>query len=94
MIVLAAIVMAVRVIGGTLTWNRWMTMTLLVLLLTTAVFDSLIVGSEIVAYDPNQLLGVYVGAAPIEDFFYAVAAVVIVPNVWHIVHKEHHRAEA
>lgn len=55
---------------------------LAILLVLTAVFDSLIIHFGIVAYDPEKLLGIYIGKAPIEDFFYAVLAVVIVPHLW------------
>lgn len=64
-------------------WDRAMTYTLLVLVAATALFDSLIIAAGIVAYDPSKLLGIVVGQAPIEDFFYTVAAVMIVPMVWH-----------
>ena len=56
--------------------------TLAILLALTAVFDSIIIWAEIVAYDPTKILGIYVGKAPIEDFFYAVLAVMIVPILW------------
>ena len=55
---------------------------LLVLLILTAVFDSLIIHFGIVAYDTSKILGLYVGRAPIEDFFYAVLTLLIVVNVW------------
>lgn len=58
--------------------------TLLILLILTAVFDSIIVGVGIVGYDPQKILGVYLGFAPIEDFFYAVLAVLIVPALWNV----------
>jgi len=56
--------------------------TLIVLLLLTAVFDTLIVGFGMVAYDPLKILGIKLGNAPIEDFFYAVLAAIIVPTLW------------
>ena len=59
------------------------------LFIMTAVFDSLIVGFSVVAYDTSKILGVYIGNAPIEDFFYPLAAVVIVPSVWCIVEKRY-----
>lgn len=62
--------------------------TLTVLLLLTAVFDSLIVGLGIVGYNPDLLLGMYIGAAPIEDFFYAILAALIVPRLWKIMEKK------
>lgn len=56
--------------------------TLLVLLILTAVFDSIIVGLDIVSYDTSKTLGILLGNAPVEDFFYAVLACIIVPALW------------
>lgn len=56
--------------------------TLVALLATTLVFDNMIVGFGIVAYDPNQILGLKLGFAPIEDFGYAVVAAFLVPAVF------------
>ncbi len=53
----------------------------------TAVFDSLIVWSGIVAYDSSLILGLRVGIAPIEDFFYAIAAILVVPALWKLFGK-------
>lgn len=55
---------------------------LLVVGLLTALFDNLIIGFGIVAYDPETLSGLMVGLAPLEDFAYTVAAVVLVPLLW------------
>ncbi len=60
------------------TW--WITLGALLVL--TAVFDSLIVLAGIVGYDTSKILGIYIGYAPIEDFFYAVLAVILVPVFW------------
>lgn len=48
----------------------------------TAVFDSLIIGAGIVGYDERHLLGWFIGLAPVEDFAYAVAALVLLPALW------------
>lgn len=56
--------------------------TLIALLILTAVFDNVIIGLGIVAYDPSRISGVYVGLAPLEDFAYSVAAVLILPTLW------------
>lgn len=48
----------------------------------TAVFDSLIIGAGIVGYDVSQLVGWFVGLAPVEDFAYTVAAAVLLPVLW------------
>ena len=57
-------------------------MSLVVLLVMTAVFDSLIIAYSLVAYDTTKLLGLYIGKAPVEDFFYAVLAMLIVPIIY------------
>lgn len=62
--------------------SRAALITCLVIVLLTAVFDSLIVGLGIVGYDTSKILGLMIGLAPVEDFFYAVLAVVIVIVVW------------
>lgn len=81
-IIVLAVLLAVLARIGALGWDRSMTLTMVVLLVTTAVFDSLIVSSGIVAYDDSLVTGLKVWEAPIEDFFYAIAAVILVPNVW------------
>ena len=86
LVVLAAVI-AVLKLRGALVWNRAMTITLAVLLATTAIFDSLIVAMGIVQYDAAQILGVTVGAAPVEDFFYAALAALLVPATWNTLKK-------
>ena len=64
--------------------NRWLAylVGLVPMVVMTAVFDNLIVSAGIVAYDPTKITGIMVGAVPIEDFAYTIAAVAIVPSVW------------
>jgi lycopene cyclase domain-containing protein len=54
-----------------------------VLVLLTAAFDNVIVGTGIVGYDSSRILGIRVGVAPIEDFAYAIAAALALPALWH-----------
>jgi len=57
-----------------------------ILMLTlTAVFDNVIIGTGLVAYDDALISGVRIGVAPIEDFAYAVAALVLLPAVWELL---------
>lgn len=62
--------------------RRALRYTLVFVLVLTAFFDSLIVWSGIVAYYPGAYLGVLIGKAPVEDFAYAIAAVLLAANLW------------
>jgi len=55
---------------------------LLIMLLLTAVFDNLIIHFGIVAYNPQNISGLYIFKAPIEDFSYTIAACLLVPLLW------------
>jgi lycopene cyclase domain-containing protein len=52
------------------------------LLIMTAVFDNVLVGLGIVGYDPSRISGVTIGVAPLEDFAYSIAVVVLLPSLW------------
>ncbi|MGN6742874.1 MAG: lycopene cyclase domain-containing protein [Amnibacterium sp.] len=56
-----------------------------VLLVATAVFDSVIVGTGIVGYDGARILGLRIGTAPVEDFAYPIAAGLGLPALWHLL---------
>jgi lycopene cyclase domain-containing protein len=55
------------------------------LVVLTGVFDNVIVGTGVVAYDPDRILGARLGVMPIEDFSYAIAAVVLLPSLWSLL---------
>lgn len=57
--------------------------TLLILFALTAIFDNLIIMSGIVTYDNATLMGLFIGAAPVEDFDYTFVAVILLPTLWH-----------
>ena len=60
-------------------------LTLGVLLVMTAVFDNVMIGIGLVDYNPDLISGAFVGIAPLEDFAYAIAAVVLLPALWHLL---------
>ena len=67
--------------------RRWLTLKPLtfaaILMFTlTAIFDNAIIGTGIVAYDDELLLGVKILYAPIEDFAYTAVALVLVPTLF------------
>ena len=51
------------------------------LLVLTAIFDNVIVGTGIVAYDENLISGIKIGFAPIEDFSYSLAAPLLISSI-------------
>lgn len=68
--------------------RAWM-ITFAALLLLTTIFDNLIIHFDIVAYDSAKILGIHIGGAPIEDFFYCILAVFLIPALWHTLEKNH-----
>ena len=55
------------------------------LLILTAIFDNVLVGTGIVGYDPTLISGAKIGVAPLEDFAYTIAALVLLPSVWSLL---------
>lgn len=66
---------------------RWRAVGLaaVLLLALTAIFDNVIIGTGLVAYDDALISGIRIGVAPIEDFAYTVAALVLLPAVWELL---------
>lgn len=82
------------VVLGVLAWRKLLRtgravwVTLVVLLLTTIVFDSLLIYLGMFTYPADKILGIRVGLAPIEDLFYALLAGLAVPAIWKGVDRE------
>jgi lycopene cyclase domain-containing protein len=79
--VVALIVVAGFVVRRTPNW-RAVGITMVVVLVMTAVFDNIMIAVGLVAYSPERISGVFIGIAPLEDFAYAVAAVIGLPALW------------
>jgi small toxic polypeptide LdrA/B/C/D len=62
--------------------------TLSVMLALTAIFDTAIIATGIVAYDETKILGLYIFRAPVEDFGYAVIAAFLAPMLWRYYDKK------
>lgn len=56
--------------------------TVVVMLTLTAVFDNLMIASELFHYAPQHLLGISIGLAPLEDFAYPLAGALLLPAAW------------
>lgn len=56
--------------------------TLFAMLAMTAIFDNLIIAAGIVDYDESKILGLKILLAPVEDFAYTIAGVLLIPAIW------------
>jgi lycopene cyclase domain-containing protein len=86
LVLLTIVVIAAWPLRNVAPRSFWLTM--LVLIAMTALFDNLIILSGTVAYDSQKISGMLIGAAPIEDFAYTVAAVILVPTLWGLFSKQ------
>lgn len=66
---------------------RWASIGLVlgIVLVMTAVFDNVMIGVGLVAYNEASISGAFIGVAPLEDFAYAIAAVVLLPSLWCLI---------
>jgi len=80
-IVSARTVAARTVAGPAVSWPA-VGITAALLLVMTAVFDNIMIGVGLVGYDETLISGAFIGIAPLEDFAYTVAAVVLLPSLW------------
>lgn len=65
--------------------------TIVVLVVLTAVFDSLMIAAGLFHYCPDYLTGLYIGLAPIEDFAYPLAAAIGLPALWWMLTRRKER---
>ncbi|MBD2766131.1 lycopene cyclase domain-containing protein [Kocuria sp. cx-455] len=80
----AALVLVVAVLlrrPGPLFWGALGASTVLLFVLT-AVFDNLMIAVGIMTYTDQNISGVQVGLAPLEDFAYPLAGVLLLPALW------------
>jgi lycopene cyclase domain-containing protein len=56
-----------------------------VMFVLTVVFDNAIIGFGIVDYDDALISGLRLGFAPVEDFAYTLAALFLIPALWHLL---------
>ena len=61
--------------------------TAVVLLILTAVFDNVMIAAGLFWYNPERISGAFIGSAPLEDFAYTVAAVLLLPALWMLLGK-------
>jgi lycopene cyclase domain-containing protein len=57
------------------------------LFVLTAIFDNLMIGIGLMAYSPEHLAGAAIGLAPLEDFSYPLAAIILIPSLWMLLSR-------
>lgn len=68
-------------------------LTLVALVVLTAVFDTVMIASGLFHYSPDHLAGIHIGLAPIEDFAYPLAGVLLLPALWSALRARRRRAQ-
>ena len=58
-----------------------------VLIVLTAVFDNLMIGSGLMSYGRASIAGIRLGLIPVEDFAYPVAGLLLLPAVWMLTRR-------
>ncbi len=58
------------------------------MIIGTAIFDNAIIGFGLVAYDETKISGIKIGLAPIEDFAYSIAVVLLATSVAALMNKK------
>ncbi|HLS25656.1 MAG TPA: lycopene cyclase domain-containing protein [Beutenbergiaceae bacterium] len=68
-------------------WLRWAAagLTLLALLVLTAVFDNVMIAVGLFDYTSDHLSGLRLGLAPVEDFAWPVVAAALLPAIWELL---------
>ncbi|AVL97828.1 lycopene cyclase domain-containing protein [Microbacterium paraoxydans] len=69
-------------------------LTALALLVLTAVFDTVMIATGLFHYAPGPLAGLHIGLAPIEDFAYPLAGVLLLPALWTALRGRRSRTRA
>jgi len=69
-------------------------LTALALLVLTAVFDTVMIATGLFHYAPGPLAGVHIGLAPLEDFAYPLAGVLLLPALWTVLRARRSRTRA
>lgn len=64
---------------------------LISLLILTAIFDNIMIHYQLFTYADDMILGLHLGRAPVEDFFYAILAAIAIPALWQRFETKHDR---
>lgn len=70
----------------------WSTaVTIAVLLVLTAVFDTVMIAADLFRFAEDDLLGIRIGLAPLEDLAWPLAAGLLLPALWLLLTPQEER---
>ncbi|AXK47006.1 lycopene cyclase domain-containing protein [Brachybacterium saurashtrense] len=72
-------------------WWATTAVTIAVLLMLTAVFDSLMIAADLFRFAGEDLLGPRLGLAPVEDLAWPLAAGLLLPSLWLLLGPQEER---
>jgi lycopene cyclase domain-containing protein len=88
---LCAVFVAAALVVAVLAWRRAprghgaaLALSAAALIVLTAVFDTIMIGAGLFGYAESHISGLRIGLAPIEDFAYPVAGVLLLPALWNL----------
>ncbi|MBG6237502.1 lycopene cyclase domain-containing protein [Mycetocola sp. CAN_C7] len=55
------------------------------LMVLTALFDNVMIATGLMVYEPGHLAGILIGSAPLEDFAYPLAGLLLLPALWSLL---------
>ena len=84
-LVIAGVVAAVAVLRGVRPAAVPWLVAFVVMMTLTAIFDNAIIGFGLVDYNDALISGIRLGFAPLEDFAYTLAALLMIPALWHLL---------
>lgn len=71
-----------------LTFSRPVRVALVLVLVKTVMFDSLLIYLGMFTYPADRILGIRIGLVPIEDLFYSLLAGLAAPAIWRGLDRE------
>jgi len=85
---LVAIVAAAAVLAHRSPRWRAIALAAVPLLALTAVFDNLMIALGLFGYNREHISGAFIGLAPLEDFAYTIAVIVLLPSLWQLFGRQ------
>lgn len=63
-------------------WSLPVAITAVALVILTAIFDNIMIAAGFMVYSDSHVTGLSIGLAPLEDFSYPLAGLILLPALW------------